>query len=377
MDIQKPFGGVFRGMPVLVTGHTGFKGSWLSIWLNELGAKVIGYSRCSPIKPRNSQLCELDKRLIQVRGDVRDMESVKKAIERYEPQVVIHMAAQAIVRVSYENPKETFDTITGGTINLLEAIRLTKSVKAFVGVTTDKVYENLSWVWGYREIDSLGGHDPYSASKAMAELAIQSYRRSWDTEGFSQRRVAIASARAGNVIGGGDFGEYRIVPDCMRALMKGNPITLRSPEAIRPWQHVLEPLGGYLWLVANLLRQKKNEFSEGWNFGPFEHEAVTCEQITETIIKLWGSGRYEAPDRAKSDGEHRVLKLNWVKAASRLGWKPTYTWEETLAETVSWFKEYHRLASGDSSVDVYDVCVRQIEKYVGRARQLGIEWANP
>ena len=261
-------------------------------WLNELGAKVIGYSCGSVSAPSNFELCGLKDRGTHVAGDICDLDKLKWTLERHQPLIIIHLAAQSLVKVSYEEPKRTFDTNVGGTVTVLEAIRQTTSVKVFVGITTDKVYEDQGWVWGYRENDLLGGYEPYSASKAAAELVIQSYRRSWAEPNFSRRPVAIATARGGNVLGGGDFSKSRLVPDCMCALMDGTPIKLRHPQAIRPWQHVLDLLSGYLWLAANLLQQKGDELSEAWNFGPAEDQAVTCETVVRKAIDLWGHGGY-------------------------------------------------------------------------------------
>lgn len=383
MDKQTPFRGTFTGLPVLVTGHTGFKGSWLSIWLAELGARVIGYSRDSGINPRNLELCHLRSRITHVRGDISDCKSLKRTIETHQPQLVIHMAAQSLVKESYQEPKRTFDTNVGGTVNVLEAIRKTQSVRAFIGVTADKVYENQEWVWGYRENDRLGGHDPYSASKAIAELAIGSYRRSWGESGFADHPVAIASTRGGNVIGGGDFAKDGLVPDCIRALMQGVPVKVGSPQSVRPWQHVLELLSGYLWLAVHLL-QEPASFSEAWNFGPQEQESVTCETIAKELIRLWGasSDSYQAAQASPNQPhETLVLRLNWTKAAVRLRWRPTYNWHEGLTKIVDWFKEYDRQekqrAAGGPAVDMYPLCIAQIDEYVQRARTLGIEWALP
>lgn len=392
--MQTAFGGVFRGLPVLVTGHTGFKGSWMSIWLNELGAKVIGYSRDSGEKPRNIDMCGLRERINHAKGDTRNAEQLKEVIARHQPQLVIHMAAQSLVKVSYQEPKRTFDTNVEGTVNLLEAIRQTQSVKAFIGVTTDKVYADQNWVWGYRENDPLGGHDPYSASKSMAELAIQSYRSSWSSEkSFADHPVAIATTRGGNVIGGGDFAQYRLVPDCMRALMTDQPIEIGNPQSVRPWQHVLELLSGYLWLAVHLLHEAdkrlcgdnlraSDTYSEAWNFGPAEHESVNCETIVKKVVDLWGKGSYRVADQSRKDKPHEtfMLRLNWVKSATRLGWRPTYAWERAVEVIVNWFKEYEqqerRQASGGPAVNMYDCCVQQIKDYLGCARKLGASWAG-
>jgi CDP-glucose 4,6-dehydratase len=379
--MRNVFGGVFEGMKVLVTGHTGFKGSWLSVWLEELGAEVIGYSLDPPTVPSNFEASHLGQRMVDVRGDVRNLDSLRRVIEEHEPQVVFHLAAQSIVRLSYAEPKETFDVNVGGTVNVLEAARLADSVKAVVCITSDKCYENQEWLWGYREIDRLGGHDPYSASKAMAELTVASYRRSFfpakarDTEqtGRSGPRVAVASARAGNVIGGGDWAQDRLVVDCMRALMDGRPIPVRNPHSVRPWQLVLEPLSGYLWLAAKLV-QEGEAFAEAWNFGPSERVAVSVGDLVQKLIELWGSGEWEdlSAGQAQAPHETGLLRLSWEKAANRLGWRPVYGWREAATETVSWFKTYR---NHGADMDMYEPCVGQIVRYVDRARGLGVEWA--
>jgi CDP-glucose 4,6-dehydratase len=368
------FGRIFHGIPVLVTGHTGFKGSWLSIWLKELGAEVIGYSVDVPTVPSNFEASHLDQRMVDVRGDVRDLNGLCRVIEEHKPQVVFHLAAQPIVRLSYAEPKDTFDVNVGGTVNVLEAARLADSVKAVVCVTSDKCYENQEWLWGYREIDRLGGHDPYSASKAMAELAVASYRRSFfPVEKYGEHGIALASARAGNVIGGGDWAQDRLVVDCMRALMDGEPIPVRNPHSVRPWQLVLEPLSGYLWLAAKLLHDGAR-FAEAWNFAPPENVSVSVGDLVQKLIELWGSGEWEdlSAGQAQAPHETNLLRLSWEKAANRLGWRPIYDWHEAVAETVSWFKTYHEHSAG---LDMYDACVGQIARYVERARGLGVAWA--
>jgi CDP-glucose 4,6-dehydratase len=372
--VQSAFGKIFRGIPVLVTGHTGFKGSWLSIWLKELGAEVIGYSVGVPTSPSNFEASRLGQRMVDVRDDVRSLGALYNVIGELKPQVVFHLAAQPIVRLSYAEPKETFDVNVGGTVNVLEAVRLTASVKAVVCITSDKCYENQEWVWGYRENDRLGGYDPYSASKAMAELAIAAYRRSFfPTDRYEEHGVAIASTRAGNVIGGGDWGKDRLVADCMRALMVGEPIPVRNPRSVRPWQHVLEPLSGYLWLAVRLL-QEGARFAEAWNFGPSEREAVGVGDLVQELIALWGAGEWEdlSAGQAQAPHEAGLLRLSWEKAANRLGWRPVYDWRAAAAETVAWYRTYQERGA---DADMYGTCVEQIARYVDRAREIGIEWA--
>lgn len=353
----------FRDKTVLVTGHTGFKGSWLSIWLRELGARVMGLSLPEPpTKPSNFQVCGLEQRVLDKRGDVRNFALLCDLISTHRPQVIFHLAAQPLVLTAYEDPRETFETNVMGTVNLLEAVRATGggdgAVQAIVCVTTDKVYENREWVWGYRETDHLGGHDPYSASKAMAELAIAAFRRSF----FAEGGPALASARAGNVIGGGDFADDRLIPDCMRALMADKPIVVRHPRYVRPWQHVLESLSGYLLLASRLLEEGP-AFAEAWNFAPQETGGVTAQMVVEKVIALWGSGEWVSAEGDDAPKETQTLRLNWDKAANRLGWRPVYNWEQALVATVEWFRWFQKRRPQS---EMYDACVAQIVEYVGK-----------
>lgn len=361
------FGDVYKGRRVLVTGHTGFKGSWLALWLMALGAEVIGYSlEALPTTPSNFDSAELNRFLTDIRGDIRDLDTLRSVFKTHRPEMVFHLAAQPIVFHSYEQPQPTFEINALGTVNVLEAIRTTGSVKAAVCVTTDKVYENREWLWGYRENDRLGGHDPYSASKAMAELAVSAYRQSY----FSgPEGPFVASARAGNVIGGGDFADYRLVPDCIRALMAGEPIGIRNPAYIRPWQHVFESLSGYLWLAANLLQQGP-QFAGAWNFGPLEQSGVTTSELADKLIALWGSGSWEYIGSDQDKVETNLLRLSWEKAAFRLGWRPVYTWEEALAEIVAWFKAFQ------AGEDMLAVGRSHIDQYVDKARQSQVPWTE-
>jgi CDP-glucose 4,6-dehydratase len=358
----------FQDVPVLVTGHTGFKGSWLSIWLRELGARVTGYSVDVPTSPSNFRASRLDQRIEDRRGDVRNLDALCATMAQCRPQIVFHLAAQPIVRQSYALPVETFETNALGTVNVLEAIRRTLSVRAAVMVTTDKVYENREWVWGYRETDALGGHDPYSASKAMAELAVLSYRRAFFTP---HGGPAVASARAGNVIGGGDWAQDRIVNDAVRALREGRAIPVRNPSYVRPWQYVLEPLSGYTWLAARLVAEGET-CAEAWNFGPLEKKAVTVQELVEELIAAWGSGSWQDASDPEALHETGTLRLSWERAAHRLDWRPAYDWREAIQATAAWFKAYD--AAPDE--DAYARCVAQIARYTQHARELGIPWAE-
>lgn len=366
-----PFNNAYAGLPVLVTGHTGFKGSWLVTWLLELGAQVIGYSLPDPpTKPSNFVVSNLAKHIIDVRGDIRDYDHLHQTIITHRPQVIFHLAAQPIVLRSVELPKLTIDTNAGGTVNVLEAIRHSDSVRALVSITTDKVYENQEWLWGYRETDQLGGHDPYSASKAMAELAIAAFRSTFfpPEEYGKSHHVAIASTRAGNVIGGGDFADYRLVPDCMKALMDGRPIGVRNPLSVRPWQHVLEPLSGYLWLGVQLLRNGP-AFGEPWNFGPLEQKGVPAQALAEKLVELWGSGEWVHTRPGYAEVETGLLRLSWDKAAHRLNWQPVYTWVDALTEITDWFKGFQ------GNADMHAMTRDHIRRYTDRARELGLDWA--
>ena len=374
MDIQETFSGIYKDMPVLVTGHTGFKGTWLSMWLNLLGARVIGYSLDPPTMPNHFDMSGMKDRLVDIRDDVRNMDKLVSVIEEFKPKIIFHLAAQPIVRESYENPRETFIINSWGTINVLEAIRMTRSVKAAVFITSDKCYRNKEWIWGYRENDDLGGGDPYSASKAMAEIAIEAYRDAYFP--YSDRgdnAIAVASVRAGNVVGGGDWARDRLLPDSIRALVERRTIDIRSPRATRPWQFVLSPLCGYMWLGVKLLLDGA-KYAEPWNFGPHDLTSDSVENIVKKVIELWGSGQWR--DMSKGDEPHEAhwLTLSWEKAATRLDWHPIYALSDVLSKTVEWYKEWHR--QGDNA-DMYDFSLGQIKTYTGDANKMNVRWACP
>lgn len=363
------FNEVYNDLEVLVTGHTGFKGSWLSIWLNELGAKVTGYAMSPPTEPNNFDLSNVGEKIRDVRGDVRDIKKLNETISKYGPKLIFHLAAQPIVLRSIHEPKETLDVNIGGTINVLECARKNNCVDGVVCITSDKCYENKESIWGYRETDSLGGKDPYSASKASAEIVIASYRETFSEAGSFP---PIASARAGNVVGGGDFAEYRIVPDCMKALMKGVPIKIKNPTSVRPWQILFEPLSGYLWLGAKLLSEGK-KFAEPWNFGPTEQKGVTTGEIAEELIRLWGNGDYIILKPETNSKETMMLRLDCTKAFSLLDWRAAYGWKDALKQTSDWFKVY--ASREEDKINMYSKCVGDIKEYSSRARELGIAWA--
>jgi CDP-glucose 4,6-dehydratase len=365
-----PFGGIFRGERVLVTGHTGFKGAWLALWLKELGACVTGYSVDVPTDPSLFEALGLRTHVEHIVGDVRDFNHLNAVLVKHKPRVVFHLAAQAILRRSYQRPKETIDSNLGGTVNLLEAARTSESVESLVIVTSDKCYEENPDPKGYGETDRLGGRDPYSASKAMAELAVSAYRRSFlFSRGPAHNQdLKVATARAGNVIGGGDFGEDRLVPDCIRAFMAEAPAKIRNPDAVRPWQFVLEPLSGYLLLGARLLRLG-DEVSGAWNFGPGEEGEVVAGEVVDQLGRQWGGGRWEP---AKTEGdlpEAGSLRICCQKAARDLGWFPLYRLEEALAETVAWYRAFSK---GEEPTALMNLCIRQIRAYVSLARKKGM-----
>lgn len=350
----------FNGKTVLVTGHTGFKGSWLCAWLLKLGARVIGYSLDPPTSPSNFDILKLKDRMIDLRGDINDLNNLVRVIRNYKPELIFHLAAQAIVLDSYKCPRETIETNVLGTVNLLEAVRQTNFVKVLVCITSDKCYDNKDGL-AKRESDPMGGQDPYSASKGMAELAIASYRNSFPLE------TSISSVRAGNVIGGGDFANFRLVPDCMKALMTNTSILIRNPASIRPWQHVLEPLSGYLHLASKLLEDKT--LSDSFNFGPEPYDAIPAKELAEKIVKLWGSGLIDIQQNSLGKESH-ILRLDWHKANSRLGWRPTFSLQEALSKTVDWFKAYAM------NQNMYEFTLNQIQEYVDSAKAKEISWAS-
>ncbi len=352
------FDNFFSNKRVLITGHTGFKGSWLSIWLHQLGAEVVGIALDPYSDKDNYLLSGIGKKIkADLRADIRDGETMKKIFEEYQPEIVFHMAAQPLVRLSYDEPVATWQSNVMGTINIMEAIRNTPSVKAAVMITTDKCYENKEQIWGYRENEPFGGYDPYSSSKGAAEIAIQSWRRSFFNphDYGTKHHVSIASVRAGNVIGGGDWAKDRILPDCIRALEAGRDIEIRSPKAIRPWQHVLEPLSGYM-LLAKKMWEEPTSFCEGWNFGPRMESIRTVWEVANRVIKDYGSGKLKDVSDPGALHEAKLLMLDISKAKFRLGWEPLMNINQCVDFTVDWYKRYHE-------TNVYDLCVEQINQY--------------
>lgn len=347
----------WKGRRVLLTGHTGFKGGWLSLWLHSMGAQLTGYALAPPTKPSLFDVAGIDKGMTSIIGDIRDLEHLRKAFAEQQPEIVIHMAAQPLVRYSYVEPVETYSTNVMGTVNLLEAVRGTGSVKAVVNVTSDKCYENREWAWGYRENEAMGGHDPYSNSKGCAELVTAAYRNSYfHPEKYTEHGVALASGRAGNVIGGGDWANDRLIPDIMRSIVQGKPVNIRNPHAIRPWQHVLEPLSGYL-LLAEKLYEEGTAYAEGWNFGPNDEDAKPVQWVVESLTKAWGRNASWMPDNGEHPHEAHYLKLDCSKAKTRLHWQPRWRLEEALSAIIDWHRAYR------DGKDMRELTLRQIDAY--------------
>jgi CDP-glucose 4,6-dehydratase len=335
----------FHGRSVLVTGHTGFKGSWLALWLHRLGAQVTGYALEPPSDPNHFEAANVADVLVEdVRADIRDADRMIEVVRRCAPDAVFHLAAQPIVRASLIDPRETFDVNVVGTASVLDAVRIAARPCAVVVVTSDKCYRNDGQVWGFRENDPLGGHDPYSASKAASELVVEAYRSSYfPIDRIEEHGVRLASARAGNVIGGGDWAEDRIVPDAVRALAAGIDLLVRNPHSTRPWQHVLEPLSGYLRLGGLLLSdQDLSLWTDAWNFGPWVSDEAAVADLATAVVKAWGSGRWTTPTAAVANVEAKTLRIAIDKAVSTLGWEPRWRLDETVRRTVDWYLHYYR-----------------------------------
>ncbi len=365
------FSNIYRGKRVLLTGHTGFKGSWMAEWLLSLGAEVTGFALPPPTQPSLFDQLGLASRLRHVVGDVRDLAAVRAAVDAGKPDFIFHLAAQPLVRLSYDQPVETYATNVMGTVNVLEAVRLAARPCSVVAITTDKCYENKEWVHSYREEDPMGGFDPYSSSKGAAELVIASYRKSYFSDPDSG--VKLASARAGNVIGGGDWALDRIVPDCIRALKSGETIPVRNKIATRPWQHVLEPLSGYLWLGACLHSSELTAFSSqlpsAFNFGPALASNRTVAELVQEILKHW-PGKWEDKSDPKAVHEAKLLNLATDKAHHFLGWAPAWNFEQTLAQTVAWYRQ-----AADTKTDIHALTLSQIAGYASDAKNKGVKWA--
>ena len=363
------FNGYYRGKRVMVTGHTGFKGAWLAIWLYHLGAEVTGYALEPPTEPSVFVVSDLARHVTDIRADVRQFDRLSRAIAEHRPEIIFHLAAQPLVRTSFSEPRQTFDVNLLGTVNVLDAALRCEAVRAVVAITSDKCYRNVGREHGYRETDTLGGYDPYSASKACAELAIRVYQDERFQRVSAGRDLAVASARAGNVIGGGDWARDRIVPDLIRAMAAGADLEIRNPDATRPWQHVLEPLSGYLWLGA--LLESNEALRTSWNFGPDEGRAYTVLDLVSKLIRRFRPGDTRLVIKPDITGaEARLLQLDCNKAHAQLDWRPTYDLDRTLDAIVEWF-----VAADTPGDDMFERTREQIERYTALAREKGVPWA--
>jgi len=359
------FNGIYKDKTVLVTGHTGFKGSWLSYWLEQMGAKVVGYSLEVPTTPNHFELLNL--KMTSIIGDIRDLEKLKQVFTEYKPDIVFHLAAQPLVRLSYENPIETYETNVMGTLKVFEACR-EANVKAIVNITSDKAYENKEWVWGYRENDPMGGYDPYSSSKGCADLLANSYRNSYFNinEYKKSHNTLLASCRAGNVIGGGDWAADRLLTDIMLSVSEGKKVSIRNPHATRPWQHVLEPLSGYLHIGQKLL-QEQVAFGEVWNFGPSDEGSISVEELVKKVKKYWDKIDYEINQNPEQLHEANLLKLDCSKAHIQLKWKDVWNSEMTFEKTVTWYKSFYESQEIQTQ--------QNLQEYIRDAKMKKIEWA--
>jgi len=364
---QNLFGGVYKDKKVLVTGHTGFKGSWLCFWLEKMGARVCGFSTPAPSDP--AHIDKLNIEMKSVIGDIRDQSALDKVVNDFKPEVVFHMAAQPLVRLSYKVPDETFETNVIGSLRVYEACRKSDSVQSIITITTDKVYENKEWHWGYRENDRLGGKDPYSASKAAMEIMTNSYRESYfNTVKFgSEHNVLMATVRAGNVIGGGDWALDRLIPDIVKASIEGAPVSIRSPHSTRPWQHVLEPLSGYLMIGQKLIERDKS-FSDAYNFGPSITEDVSVENVLIELKRHWDKIDYIIERPKEVLHEASLLKLDCTKAYRNLSWTPVWSVEEALKFTILWYKNYYEREDVTTE--------RDLLSYVEHAKEKSLVWTR-
>lgn len=365
--MQNLFSGIYKDKTVLVTGHTGFKGSWLCFWLKQMGAKVVGYSLEAPTNPNHFEILNLD--ITSIKGNIKDLEHLNTVFQTYKPDIVFHLAAQALVKYSYENPIETYETNVIGTLKVFEACR-SNNVKAIVNITSDKAYENREWIWGYRENDPMGGYDPYSSSKGCADILATSYRNSFfNIKDYKKtHNTLIATCRAGNVIGGGDWAKDRLITDIMISVSQDKKVSIRNPKATRPWQHVLEPLSGYLQIGQKLLEEKV-EFAEAWNFGPTDEGSITVEEVVKNVKKHWDKIDYEINRDPNQLHEANLLKLDCTKANTILKWKDVWDSETTFEKTVKWYKAYY-----ENNKEI--LTQNDLESYIADAKAKNIEWAR-
>lgn len=362
------FKDIYKNKRVLITGHTGFKGSWLALWLSQIGANIIGYSLLPQTDPNHFQLLNIVD-IKSVTGNIRDVDKLKQIFRKHQPEIVFHLAAQAIVREGYKDPVTTFSSNVMGTVNVLEAARCVDTVRAIINVTSDKCYENQEWSWGYREIDPLGGYDPYSASKGCCEIITGCWQNSFfNPKDYGKtHQTLLASARAGNVIGGGDWASDRLIPDIMRAIHKHEKVKIRNPHATRPWQHVLEPLSGYLLLGQKLLDGEK-DFAEAWNLGPLDDRNITVEEIVQKIKKIWPRMDYKITKTPHQLHEAGLLRLDCSKAKTKLKWKPAWTSDEAIGKTALWYKDFY-----ESGITL---SLEHINNYISDAKTKRIPWAE-
>ena len=364
--MQNLFSGVYKDKTVLITGHTGFKGSWLILWLKQMGANIVGYSLEAPTTPNHIGLLNLD--IVSIIGDIRDLDKLNETFKKYSPDIVFHLAAQSLVRLSYENPIETYETNVIGTLKVFEACKKA-NVKAIVNVTSDKVYENKEWIWGYRENDPIGGYDPYSSSKGCADILASSYRNSYFNLNDYKKthNTLLASCRAGNVIGGGDWAQDRLMTDIILSVSQHKKVSIRNPYATRPWQHVLEPLSGYLHIGQKLLEEKV-EFADAWNFGPSDEGSISVEEVVKSVKKYWAEIDYEINREPNQLHEATLLKLDCSKAYMALKWKEVWNSDVTFKKTINWYKAYYK----EKNV----LTLQDLKSYVNDAKYKKLEWAG-
>jgi CDP-glucose 4,6-dehydratase len=366
MVMKDLFNGIYQNKTVLITGHTGFKGSWLAYWLEKMGANVIGYSLPAPTQPNHFSLLNLN--MISVEGDIRNFDQLDRVFEQYKPDIVFHLAAQALVRLSYQDPIETYETNVIGTLKVFEACRK-HNVNSIVNVTSDKAYENKEWIWGYKETDELGGHDPYSSSKGCADILANSYRKSYfNVDSYAkEHNTLLASCRAGNVIGGGDWAKDRLIVDVVHSIISEKDVCIRSPDAVRPWQHVLEPLSGYL-LIGQKLLEKRVEFSDSWNFGPSDEGVMTVKKLVEKTKQYWDKLNYRIESSVSQPHEAKLLRLDCSKSRLYLDWDNVWSSDATLKSTIEWYRSFYENNEVSTENNLID--------YINDAKKKKLCWTN-